>query len=96
MMHAGDAMMLGMRTTINIDDALLTEVKLISAKSRRPVGEVIDDALRLMLSQQTSPRRAHVPLPTYGRGGLHPGVDLDDKEALADLLGDNRLSSADR
>jgi len=28
-------------------------------------------------------------LATHGNGGLHAGVDLDDKEALAELVGDN-------
>lgn len=28
-------------------------------------------------------------LPTHGTGGLQAGVDLDDKEALAELIGDN-------
>lgn len=83
-----------MRTTVNIDDALLTEIKLISATSRRSLGEVIDDALRLMLASQRQATRKRTPLPTYGRGGLQQGVDLEDKEALADLLGDNRLSGA--
>lgn len=85
-----------MRTTVNIDDSLLTEIKLISARSRRPLGDVIDDALRLMLAQRTSAPHARVPLPTYGRGGLHAGVDLEDTEALAEVLGDNRLPGADR
>jgi hypothetical protein len=28
-------------------------------------------------------------LPTHGTGGLQPGVDLNDKGALAELMGDN-------
>jgi hypothetical protein len=33
--------------------------------------------------------REEFRLPTHGAGGLQPGVDLEDKEALADLMGDN-------
>lgn len=83
-----------MRTTVNIDDALLTEIKIISARSHRPLGEVIDDALRLMLAERKRASPLRAPLPTYGRLGLRPGVDLEDKEALAEVLGDNRLSGA--
>ena len=32
-----------------------------------------------------------VELPTDGGSGLQPGVDLEDREAMAELLGDNRL-----
>jgi hypothetical protein len=79
------------RTTVNIDDDLLTEIKVISARTRRPLGDVIDDALRLMLSQNESEAPARVTFPIYGSGGLQPGVDLENKEALAELLGDNEL-----
>jgi len=30
-------------------------------------------------------------LPTHGSGGLQPGVDLEDAEALAESIGDNTL-----
>lgn len=83
-----------MRTTVNIDDELLTEIKVISARSRRPLGDVIDDALRLMLSRRNVKTPAVVEYPTYGTGGVQPGVDLDDKDALAELLGDNELPGA--
>lgn len=29
------------------------------------------------------------PFPTHGHGGLQASVDLDDKEGVAELLGDN-------
>ena len=32
------------------------------------------------------PGRARAALPTFGRGGLQPGVDLDDTAALLDLM----------
>lgn len=83
-----------MRTTVNLDDHLLTEIKIISARTRRPLGEVIDDALRLMLSTEKTGTPRRVEFPTYGGGGLQPGVDLEDKEALAELLGDNELPGA--
>ncbi|MGQ0815653.1 MAG: hypothetical protein ACT4O1_14555 [Gemmatimonadota bacterium] len=32
--------------------------------------------------------RERVRLPTYGKGGLQPGVDLDNSAALLDLMED--------
>jgi plasmid stability protein len=78
------------RTTVNIDDNLLAEAKVLAAKTSRSLGAVLEDALRAMLRRQTEDRgRTEFRLPTYGAGGLQPGVDLDDKEAVAELMGDN-------
>lgn len=81
-----------MRTTVNISDDLLAEARVIAARSRRSLGDVVDDALRLMFGQH---RRDSTPtkwtFPTDGAGGLQPGVNLADKQALAELLGDNAL-----
>ena len=81
-----------MRTTVNISDDLLSEAKLLATRTRRSLGSVVDDALRLLLKRETpdAPQGTWT-FPTYGAGGLQPGVNLDDKEALADLLGDNAL-----
>jgi hypothetical protein len=86
-----------MRTTVDIDVALLTEIKTLAAQSHATVSDVIDGALRAMLAARASgPERRRVQLPTDGGSGLQPGVDLDDKEALAELLGDNRPPRASR
>jgi hypothetical protein len=75
------------RTTVSIDDLLLAEAKVVAARSGRSLGEVIDDALRLLLSPEPDRRRREpVALPVYGGSGLRPGVDLEDKESLAELL----------
>ncbi len=78
-----------MRTTVNIDDHLLAEAKVLAVKTSRSLGAVIDDALRAMLRRSSDADRQEFRLPTHGAGGLQPGVDLEDKEALAELLGDN-------
>lgn len=79
-----------MRTTVNIDDHLLAEAKVLAARTSRSLGSILDDALRAMLHRDTGPKARQVfELPTHGHGGLQPGVDLDDKDALAELIGDN-------
>lgn len=77
-----------MRTTVNVDDQLLAKAKEMAAGNRRSLGSVIDDALRILLAERAPENRPEVDLPTYGGSGLQPGVDLDDKDALATLLGD--------
>ena len=79
-----------MRTTVNIDDNLLAEAKVLAARTSRSLGSVVEDALRAMLRRETDQRgHGEFRLPTHGRGGLHAGVDLEDKEALAEMMGDN-------
>lgn len=76
-----------MRTIVNIEDRLLRHAKELATRTQRPLGAIVDDALRMLLSRVQQPDRgAVVDLPTYGGSGLQPGVDLEDKEALATLL----------
>lgn len=78
-----------MRTTVNIDDHLLAEVKQVAARGNRTVGSVLEDALRHMLADIGSGADpGGFALPSHGAGGLRPGVDLEDRDAMADLLGD--------
>jgi hypothetical protein len=76
-----------MRTTINLPDDLLTQIKKLAATSHSTVTALISDALREVLAKQRHTRRnGRVTLPTYGKKGLHPSVDLDDGTALLDLM----------
>jgi hypothetical protein len=79
------------RTTVNIDDGLLGRAREVAVRTGRSLGDVVDDALRVLLIERHEAERGAVDLPTSGGSGLQPGVDLEDKEALAELLGDNRL-----
>ena len=82
-----------MRTTLTIDDHLLSEAKAVAARTHRTIGSVFEDALRQMLARADDPRSTTraVSLPSDGGSGLQPGVDLENKEQIADLLGDNEL-----
>jgi hypothetical protein len=83
-----------MRTTVNIDDRLLRQAKLEAARSNRSLGDVVDDALRLLLAPAGRRRAAQLDLPVFGGSGLRPGVDLEDKEGLAALLDDETPTHA--
>jgi hypothetical protein len=76
-----------MRTTIRLDDDLLARAKQLAARTGRTLTAVIEDALRAALAQGR-PRRGReaIELPTFGRGGVRPGVDLDDSAALLDAM----------
>jgi Rv0623-like transcription factor len=69
---------------INIDDALLAEAQQVAARTGRNLTAVVEDALRESLHRRGPTARRSVELPTFGEGGVQPGVDLDDSKALLD------------
>jgi putative antitoxin of VapBC-like toxin-antitoxin system len=76
-----------MRTTIRLDDELLAEAKQQAARSGSTLTAVIEQALREMLQRRREMRSLPpVEIPTWGHGGLQPGVNLDNSAALIDLL----------
>jgi hypothetical protein len=74
------------RTTINLDDALLAEAKQVAARTGRTLTAVVEDALRQSLHRRHQTTRQAIDLPVFGEGGTQPGVDLDDSAALLDLI----------
>lgn len=75
-----------MRTTVDLDHALLTRIKELAVRQQRTMSEVIEEAVRLGLARGGTARRGRPPrLFTVGGTGPVPGVDLDDSAALADI-----------
>jgi hypothetical protein len=78
-----------MRTTILLPDALYRETKAAAAASGRTVTSLVADALRERLARRTPAKKrpSRARLPVYrGKGGVRPGVDLDDSAALLDVM----------
>ena len=68
-----------MKTSLNIDDTVLAELKREAARQGRTMSDLVETALRLMLRSQ--PRRGRLPaLPTFRSGGTL--VDIADRDAL--------------
>jgi hypothetical protein len=76
-----------MRTTLNLDDHLLSEAKLLARRSGTTLTALVEDALRERLARRVAASPAvPVRLPTVGGNGLLPGVDLDDSAGLRELM----------
>ncbi len=84
-----------MRTTVTIDDHLLAEARRQALAQRRSLGDIIDDSLRVTLSRRAADTSTRVTLPTDGDPADRPLVDLDDREAVAEALGDSGWPRAD-
>jgi hypothetical protein len=76
-----------MRTTINLPDDLILQAKKAALEAHTTLTEIIGDALRAALAKRRrkTPRK-EFKLTTFGKGGVLPGVDLDDTSALLDLM----------
>lgn len=77
-----------MRTTIRLPDDLLKAAKQRAVATNRTLTAVIEDALRAALAREeaTADSDTRVHLPTWGAGGLRPGIDLDDSAALLAVM----------
>lgn len=79
-----------MKTTLDIDDHLLSEAKALAAHQRTSLTRLIEEGLHLRLRARPSSSKAKSVLPTLkGKGGLVAGVDPLSNKALLDALGDD-------
>ena len=75
-----------MRTTIDIDDALLKAVKVRAAKERRTLKDTFEQALREYVAGSSGATTDAPPIPTFRGRGVQPGVDLTDNAALLSIM----------
>ncbi len=68
-----------MKTTLNIDDSVMTELKREAARQGRTMSELVETALRLLFQSQRK-REKIVALPTFRSGGTL--LDIADRDAL--------------
>ena len=72
-------MVFHMKTTLIIDDGVMTKLKRESVRSGRTMSELVETALRRFL--QSRPEAVELsPLPSFNSGGAL--VDVADRESL--------------
>lgn len=73
-----------MKTTLDLNDALLARAKALAARQRTSLTRLIEEGLQLRLRAQRTPAKP-VSLPVYrGKGGLAPGLDGTSNKAMLD------------
>ena len=80
--HTRD-MVICMKTTLNISDVTMREIKREAARRRQTMSEMVEAALRTIVE----PRRQETilpPLPEFSSGGLR--VNVANREALYSVL----------
>ena len=83
------------RTTVRLPDDLVRRAKRKATSEGRTLTALIEDGLRRVVEERPVGRRPDRALPpvSTARGGLRPGIDLDDSAALQEM---DDLSDAGR
>ena len=73
-----------MKTTLDLNDALLAQAKSLAAQQRTSLTRLIEEGLQLRLRAQQVPAKP-MRLPVYrGKGGLVPGLSGLSNKAMLD------------
>lgn len=76
-------MVIWMKTTLNIDDSVMARLKREAARRGCTMSELVESALRLLLTAKEPPRPMP-SLPVFKSGG--PLVDIADRDALYEAM----------
>ncbi len=72
-----------MKTTLNISDATMRQLKREAARKRKTMSELVEAALRVMVE----PRQPAVklpPLPSFSSGGLR--INVANRDTLYSVM----------
>ena len=72
-------MVFRMKTTLVIDDSVMTRLKREAVRQGRTISDLVEEALRLLL-QTPKERPPLPPLPSFKSGGYL--VEIADRESL--------------
>jgi hypothetical protein len=75
-----------MRTTIELNDELLRAAKRRAADEGTTLREIIERALRTQLELRGRPPKKYTLRWRTEKGRLLPGVRLDDRDLLFDVM----------
>jgi hypothetical protein len=68
-----------MKTTLNIDDTVMAQLKQEAARQGRTMSEMVETALRMFFRPRQQSGEL-TPMPTFRSGGAM--IDIADRDAL--------------
>lgn len=72
-----------MKTTLNIDETVMRQLKREAARQGRTMSELVESALRLMFRSSRTKQKLP-PLPSFNFG--RELVDISDRDALYEAM----------
>ena len=79
-----------MKTTLNLDGDLLLDVKKRAAATDRTLTSMVETALRQLMASEQEIHKQYRFKAKPVKGKLLPGADVDDRDALYDLMDGRR------
>lgn len=80
-----------MKTTLDIQDALLERAKRHAKRVRRPLRAIVEEGLRRVLNDASAPTAYRLPDESVGeRGALDPLEAYSWQDLRAEIYGDSR------
>ena len=73
-----------MKTTLNISDVTMRELKRSAAQQGKTLSELVEAALRALLERQKAAVPELPPLPEFATGGAR--VDVANREILYEVM----------
>ncbi|HEU0201039.1 MAG TPA: hypothetical protein VFR86_11455 [Burkholderiaceae bacterium] len=75
-----------MRTTIDIDDPVLKDLKRLQRREGKPLGRLVSDLLASALANERRAAAASPPPFAWTARSMRARIDLADKDAVLDAL----------
>lgn len=79
-----------MRTTIDIDDPILKEIRRLQRREGKSMGRLVSDLLARSLAESRSASAEPMPSFRWIARSMRARIDLADKHALLDAMDDRR------
>jgi hypothetical protein len=81
-----------MKTTVDLDDRLLTRAKDEARRRKTTLRRLIEDGLRVELSRRSIERKRYrmKDVSVGGPGGLQPGIDLSNWDQMLEIMYEGR------
>ena len=76
----------GMRTTIDIDDPILKDLKRLQKRNGKSLGRLVSDLLAQSLAHEQGNDPSPAPALNWISRSMNARVDLSDKQALLDAM----------
>jgi hypothetical protein len=76
-------MVFHMKTTLNISDQVMRQLKEEAVRQRKTMSELVESAVRMLFKNHPSPK-ALPPLPEFDSGGAR--VNIANRETLYDVM----------